>query len=69
MNDLTLKLSVTVEQANLILGALSKLSYEAVAGLIGVITGQAQEQIQSHSEYQNRPKESLPAETSPATEG
>lgn len=50
MNELQLKLSLTVDQANLVLNALSKLPYESVAGLIGVITSQAQEQMRADQE-------------------
>jgi hypothetical protein len=50
MNDLTLKLAVNMDQANLILGALAKLPYETVAGIIGNLTNQAQQQIAAHNE-------------------
>lgn len=41
--EFTIKLSL--EEANLVLGALSKLSYEASAGLIEKIKGQATSQM------------------------
>ena len=41
--EFTIKLSL--EETNLVLGALSKLSYEASSGLIESIKGQANSQI------------------------
>lgn len=40
-----LKFELTLEEANVILGALGKQQYDAVAGLIGKIQQQAQPQL------------------------
>ena len=41
-----LKFEVTMEEANLLIAALAKQPFEAVAGLIGKLQGQAQSQLQ-----------------------
>jgi len=45
MQDKEITLTLTVQDANLLLAALSKLPYEAVADLIGKIRDQGQAQI------------------------
>lgn len=45
--DPVVSITMTVEQANTILGALSKLPFEQVVDLIAAIRNQAQEQLQS----------------------
>lgn len=45
MQDKEITLTLTVQDANLLLAALSKLPYEAVADLIAKVKGQGQAQL------------------------
>lgn len=50
MQDKEITLTVTVNDANLILAALSKLPYEAVSGLVASLRDQGQAQIKALEE-------------------
>ena len=46
----TIKFELTVEQANIVLESLSRMPYQAVAGLIAELQKQAAPQVQSQQE-------------------
>jgi len=46
----TIKFELTVEQANIVLESLSRMPYQAVAGLIAELQKQAASQVQSQQE-------------------
>lgn len=54
--NVTLKLDLTLEEANVVLAALAKEAYASVAGLIGKIQQQAQAQLDQSQEVQPQPQ-------------
>jgi hypothetical protein len=54
VDDQVLTFKVSVDEANLVLGALGAQPFQSVAGLIGKLQGQAAEQMQPTAEKPKR---------------
>lgn len=52
-----IKLTLTIEEVNLVLGALRKLPMEMVVDTHGKIFDQAQQQVKEHDKTQNEAKD------------